>query len=107
MNTSTELANSPGKKSKRVKRGGFRKHLALRSWSVFSGHLTAGSSWWQWLPGKNILEEPSVTSLDSHRAKAGGEVGDEVVSKVVGCQQGLLDLVVEAQLPDGHQDGPA
>ena len=55
---------------------------------------------------KEMLKEPSVSLLDSHRAKAGGEVGDEVVSKVVSCQQGLLDLVVEAQLPDRHQDRP-
>ena len=34
-------------------------------------------------------------------------MSDEVVPKVVGCKQGLLDLVVEAQLADGHQDGPA
>merc|ERR1719239_587628 len=41
------------------------------------------------------------------RAKAGGEMGDEVVSEVVGRQQSLLDLVVEAELPDCHQDCPA
>ena len=33
-------------------------------------------------------------------------MSDEVVSKVVGGKQSLLDLVVEAQLADGHQDRP-
>ena len=33
-------------------------------------------------------------------------MSDEVVSKVVGGKQSLLDLVVEAQLADGHQDCP-
>merc|ERR1719180_108142 len=41
------------------------------------------------------------------RAKAGSEMSDEVVAKVVGGKQGLLDLVIEAQLADGHQDRPA
>ena len=34
-------------------------------------------------------------------------MSDEVVAKVVGGKQGLLDLVIEAQLADGHQDRPA
>ena len=56
-------------------------------------------------PWKKVLEE-SLT-MYSHRAKAGCEMSDEVVPKVVGCKQGLLDLVVEAELADGHQDCPA
>ena len=40
-----------------------------------------------------------------YRSEAAGEVGDEVVLEVVGeREQRQLDLVVEAELPDSHQD---
>ena len=41
----------------------------------------------------------------THRASAGSEVGDQVVREVVGGEEHSLDLVVETQLANGHQDG--
>ena len=45
-------------------------------------------------PWTKILEL-AMNFPESHRAKAGGEVGDQIVSKESGSKEGLLDLVVE------------
>ena len=57
-------------------------------------------------PWTKILELALIFSPESHRAKTGGEVCDQIVSKESGSKEGLLDLVVEAKLPDCHQDCP-
>ena len=44
--------------------------------------------------------------MGTDRPQARGEVGGQVVLEVVGGQQRLLDLVIEAQLANRHQDCP-
>ena len=40
----------------------------------------------------------------THRTQTGCEVGDEVVREVGSAQEETLNLVIETQLPDGHQN---
>ena len=40
----------------------------------------------------------------TYRAQAGCEMGDEVVSEVGSAEEETLDLVIEAQLTNGHQN---